>query len=249
VSPSWRDRLRVGLCPERLVLAGYRRGLRPRLARKEIVALPPPAGADAAPWRGAVEALRGALAAGAPRPIEVSVILSNHFVHYAVLPWSKALESAEDWRALARHRFAAAHGPAAADWELRLSHGAPRGARVACAVSAELLAALAEAVAAAGARLAAVQPHLMAAFNRVRRRLGASCWLAVEEPGRLVLALISDGEWRAIRSRRVEGDWRAQESELLEREAALLALPEPRPPLVVPAAGAPAEREWAMALG
>jgi hypothetical protein len=47
-----------------------------------------------------------------------------------------------------------------------------------------------------------VQPFLVAAFNRIRQTVGnGSCWIVVEEPGRLTLALLQRGAWVAIRSR------------------------------------------------
>lgn len=227
MSPSWRDQLRIGLCPDRLIIAGYRRGLRPALARREVLALE--ARNEPAGWQGALDALPGALAPSGPGRCNVSVILSNHFVRYALLPWSKALETRADWLALARHRFAGTHGQGAADWELRLSRGAARGARIACAVPPSLLAALEERIASTGSALVSVQPYLMAAFNRMRRRIGHEpCWLVLEEPGRLLLALIRGGDWQALRGRLVDGaDWRSMLDEVLERESALLGLPEP----------------------
>ena len=53
-----------------------------------------------------------------------------------------------------------------------------------------------------------------------------SCWLVVEEPGRLTLALIQRGVWIAIRSRRSDPTWRASLPEIIERESAFLALSE-----------------------
>ena len=34
---SWSDALRVGLCPDRLILARIKRGLRPRVVDKKIL--------------------------------------------------------------------------------------------------------------------------------------------------------------------------------------------------------------------
>ena len=88
MSPSWHDRLRIGLTPDRLLAAAYGRGMRPRLVKTETVALPSP-GAD--PWSSAVVALPGMIATLGLRRPQVTVVLSNAFVRYAVLPWSAAL--------------------------------------------------------------------------------------------------------------------------------------------------------------
>jgi hypothetical protein len=216
VSLSWPERASIGLCPGRLVLS--------RAGKTRVL--------DTGPdWRAALEALPAALGARPPR--RLTVILSHHFVRYALLPWNPALKSQDAWRAYAEHRLAAIYGAPAAPWALRVAVTAPRGARIACAAEQALLDALRAAL---GARLASVQPHLMHAFNRERRGLRrASRWLVVEEAGRLALALIERGAWRALRCRRVDADWRAALPALIEREAALLGLDAAPPPLVAAA--------------
>jgi hypothetical protein len=212
------------LCPQRIVLARYPRGLRPRIAERRIVDLPGQAGT----WQAGLEALPAALDGMRARGSEVEVVLSNHFARYALLAWSAALGSAAEWQALARHHFAAVHGEAAAGWSLGIARTSARGPRLACATDAALLAGLDRIAASAGARLVSVQPYLVAAFNAMRRRIGpSSCWLVVAEPGRHALALIEDGAWRAVRSRAVDARWREALQGILEREAALLGLERP----------------------
>jgi hypothetical protein len=213
------------LCPDRVLLAGYRRGLRPRLAKKEIVALESP---ETDPWGAAVSALPRVLARAALRNPEVTVVLSNCFVRYAVLPWNAALKTEAAWLALARHRFASVHGPAAADWAVRLSGASSRGARIAAAVDRALLDALEKRIGESQATFESAQPYLMAAFNRVCGAIGKeSRWLVVEEPGRLTLGLILNGSWHAVRSRRADGSRPEALDEILERESAVLGLEQP----------------------
>lgn len=216
MSPMWPERARLGLCPGRLVLS--------RAGKTRVL--------DTGPdWRAALEALPAALGTQPPR--RLTVILSHHFVHYALLPWNPALRSEDAWRAYAEHRIAALYGAPAAPRALRVAATAPRGARIACATEQALLDALRSTL---GGRLESVQPHLMHAFNRERRALRrASRWLVVEEAGRLALALIERGAWRALRCRRVGGDWRAALPALIQREAALLGLAAAPPPLVASA--------------
>lgn len=220
-----RDRLRIGLAPDRLVLAGYRRALRTRLVREEVV--PVPAG-EPPHWQAALDALPAALGRPGPGRPEVTVILSNHFVRYALLPWNASLKTDAEWAALARHRLEAVHGPAAGSWALRICETAPRGARIASTADTALLDALEARLAECRADLVSVQPYLMAVFNRVRAEIGnESCWLVIAESGRLTLALIERGSWRALRSRRIGDGWQAGLPDLLERESAVLALERP----------------------
>jgi len=227
----WRDHLRIGLGSKWLALAGYRHGLRPTLARKEIIAVE--SADDSVPWQAGVDALPTALALAGPRRVDVTVVLSNHYVRYALLPWSATLKTQAEWLALARHRFSSVHGPAAEEWIIRISETGRESPRIACAIDRALLTALEERIS-GPASLVSVQPYLMAAFNRMRPVIGdASCWLVVEEPGRLTLALIQRGEWYAIRGRRKDEHWRMTLPEILDRESALLTLEEPCTDVVV----------------
>jgi hypothetical protein len=157
----------------------------------------------------------------------LSVVLADSFVKYMLLPFNPALKTDDQWLALARHRLATVYGAQAAEWEVKLTATAPRGARLACAIERKLVAELAERSVAARTDLVSVQPFLVAAFNQLRDRAGAgSCWLVVEEPGRLTLAYLQKGAWMAVRSRRVDKGWRVVLPEIIERESACLALSE-----------------------
>ena len=78
------------------------------------------------------------------------------------------------------------------------------------------------------------------AYNRVRQDTGGTCWLVIEEPGRLTLAFLQHGLWIAIRSRRVDERWRYVLPEIIERESALLGLEERCTRVIVCAHGQPA---------
>ena len=192
-----------------------------------------PTGED---WRVAVDALPALLKAHKSR--EASVVLADQFARYALLPWNEAVKTPEQWLALARHRFSALHGAVSADWDVKITETAPMGARLACAVDRELIERLAAAFVASGVNLVSVQPFLVAAFNRIRKTIGnGACWIVVEEPGRLTLALIQRGAWVAIRSRRSDERWRMQLPEILERESAFLGLDKPCTRVIVCAQG------------
>jgi hypothetical protein len=217
--------LRIGLCAERVFLSNG-----------SEIALKP--SEDRAPWQAAVEALSSVFNESAN--METKIILADQFVHYALLPWSDTLKTHEQWLNLARHRFAAIHGPLAADWEIKFAETAPAGPRLACAVDRALVEALDASAAAHGVNLVSVQPFLIAAFNRLRSGVlnaGGSSWLVVEEQGRLTLALFLKGVWVAIRSRRADWRWRRVLPELIERESAFLGLEEPCTRVIVCAQG------------
>ena len=221
MSLLWRKKhLRIGLGTKRIMVSGSK-------------AIELQASDD---WRGALDALPEVLKAH--KNSEARVVLADQFVRYALLPWNEAVKSPEQWLALARHRFGALHGSIAAEWDVKVTQTSPLGARLACAVDRQLIEALAGTFVAAGVQLVSVQPFLVAAFNRIRQKVGnASCWIVVEEPGRLTLALIQRGAWVAIRSRRSDGRWKDLLPEILERESAFLGLDQPCTRLIVCAQG------------
>ena len=222
MSLSWLKKkpVRIGLGAKRVIVSGGK-------------ALELQSGDD---WRGALEALPPLLKSH--RGNEASVVLADQFARYALLPHSDAVKSAEQWLALARHRFGALHGSVAAEWDVKVTQTAPLGARLACAIDKELVQSLVSCFVGAGVRLISVQPFLVTAFNRIRKTVGnGSCWIVVEEPGRLTLALLQRGAWVAIRNRRSDERWREMLPEILERESAFLGLDEPCTRVIVCAQG------------
>jgi hypothetical protein len=211
VSLLWRNKqLRIGLAPDRIYISGAK--------TIELAA------GDGS-WTAPVEALAAALAG---QKGEAAVVLADQFVRYTLLAHNETLKTSEQWLALAQHRFNTLHGPRAAEWQVNVTETAPLGPRLACAVDRTLISRLAEIFVASNLHLASVQPFLVAAFNRIRKTVGnGSCWIVVEEPSRLTLALIQRGAWIAIRGRRADKGWRNVLPEILERESAFLGLSQP----------------------
>ena len=211
MSPLWRKKqLRIGLGPDRIYVSDSR--------AIELAA-------NDGSWNAPVEMLAASL--GGMKG-EAAVVLADQFVRYALLPYNETLKTREQWLALATHRFNTLHGPRAAEWQITVTETAPQGPRLACAVDRALVTQLMDVFAKANMRLASVQPFLVAAFNRIRKTVGnGSCWIVVEETGRLTLALIQCGMWIAIRSRRADSGWRSALAEILERESAFLGLGQP----------------------
>ena len=197
MSRLFPEKLRVLLTPGE-VLAGGR-----------SLACDPAAGPE--PWQGAVAALRSL---EWTKPCRVTAVLSNHFVRYAVLPWSDGLSTPAEEEAYLRHHFAKIHGERAKAWSLRASE-APRSAlRLASAVDTTLIEALKAAFPKNGsAKLVSVQPELMEAANRWRQAIpAAGAWLVLAEPERACIALHASQGWRSVQN--AKGDWLT----LLDRE-------------------------------
>ena len=143
------------------------------------------------------------------------MVLSNHFVRYALLPWSDALATPAEEEAYLRHHFAKIHG------ERREGLGAARKRKRArrAAPCERVDAALIEAIrglvpegrqgeARVGA--AGADGRLQSLARDAIPRAGA--WLVIAEAERACVALHADGAFRSVQNGR--GDWRT----LLERE-------------------------------
>lgn len=194
------ERLRIGLSPAELTVV-REHGLFRKTAEEQRIACDPAFGAQ--PWHGALAALQ---------TLELrqraTVVLSNHFVRYALVPWSNGLDNAAEEEAYVRHHFAQIHGERAKAWALRWE-SAGAGARLASAIDRALLDELKKAL----PRLVSVQPWLMAAINRWRGAIPKSgAWLALVEADRACIALHAGGRWRSVQNAR--GAW----LDLLDRE-------------------------------
>ena len=221
MSPLWRDQLRIALMPGALAWARYRRGFSRR--RPETGVLPLTAQRDAPVWQPAIDALAQVLDAAGRA--QATVVLSNHFTRYLVLPENSDIPAASEWEEYARHRFAAAHTQRR--WSLRLSADAAKTHRVASAVDTALLVQLRELFARKHLPIASIQPYLMVSFNRFRARFDRNnAWFVSHEPGRLSVGLLRQGVWHSIRNRRAGANWLAELAGIIDRESELAGLHE-----------------------
>ena len=219
MSLSWRDELRISLEPDRVALVRVSRGWRRSVRAKHVVAVSP---AGASDWSAAIEALRQALQDPAWRRAEATVVLSNHFVRYALVPWSEHLVKDDEKRAWVAHHFEALYGAPRVPVEHRWSADRPDAPWLASAVDAQLVADLGASGSGASVRLASVQPFLLAAFNRCRAHVkNALAWIVLPEHGRVCFASLAKGEWQAVTCRSLGADWERELTRLLERERVL----------------------------
>ena len=217
MSRWWAERLRIGLAPQRVELARLRWLSGAKAARESSVSCAPQAGEP--PWLAALQALEAPLAEAGARGAAVTVVLSNHFVRYLVLPWQPKVLRAAEVEQLARLRFAHRFGATAQDWTIRCSDAGYGAAQLACAVDTALITDLRARLAAHGMRLVSMQPLLMAGYNAVRRELATHSALAIVEAGRVCLGLRERSQWLDVTSRRAGVDLAdAIEQELATRE-------------------------------
>lgn len=156
-------------------------------------------------WTGSVAVLDRALA-GRSRRSSLRVVLSDHFVRYALLPWSAELVADAERVAFARLTLRETYGPAADLWEVCIDEQPAGQASLIAAADRALMSTLRDIVARHRLTLSAVVPSLSDRVERYRRALKAPEFcLACAEPGRLTLAFRSKAGWTSLRGRRMDG--------------------------------------------
>jgi hypothetical protein len=222
---SLRDQLTAIVSPEQVVLVQTcrqwtRRGLVERVLEKKTI----PCIADGEySWSVAIQTLEAELARLSPA--SARVILSNQFVHYAMVGWNEALSNDREAAALARHSFVQLYGPSADVWELRTNQDTPGAELMASGIDPRLLETLRSAFARNKVKLVSVQPALMAAYNNSKKALrGQDAWFVQYEEGCLCLALLQQGHCRSVRTLRVSEDWSRELPVILARESYLTEL-------------------------
>lgn len=235
MSLSWRDRVRIRLSPQEAALWRHPRGAKAAGDRKSIACVPPPGGPS---WQGALEGLRELLAHPNTRAGDADVVLSNHFVRYLLLPWNAGLAGEREELAYALARFQQTYGGVARTWSVRLSPGKPGTSLLAAAVEQALVDAIRSLLQGSPLRLRALQPALMSACNAQSRTVAPNAWIALAEPGRLLLGLQRDGHWRSLRTRPLNGE-SVSLAELIDQEHLLLGVEPAGERIYVHRSGAP----------
>lgn len=205
MSRSWRDEIGVHLAPQRLCVVRLKRGLKPLPAAENEQGVQSQV---AGHWRGALTALDELLGKPEWRGAPLRVVLADCWARYAIVPWATDLRTAQERLGHARQLLASTYGDAVSGWEIRLSEAPPGSARVACTIPLELLEAVRAVCTKNQARLATLQPQLIAAYENWRQCLPASgAWFVTVGDGTLAAARLGESGWDRVHSVRIGTDW------------------------------------------
>ena len=228
MSPLWRKRLRIALAPDRVAAVLMAGGRKPAV-EKNLAWACQPGPADKHPWQAALRTLSECIGELQAKGADATIVLSNHFVRYALLPWSDQVTGAEERQAMARISFERHFGSAAAGWSVRLSDDAYGKPSLASAVDMPLPEAIVQACHGAGLKPFSVQPYLMSVFNQYRRQLAApNTCLVVAEPRKIGILMAGAGGWFAVRTLPLLGDLSQELAPLVRRELLLAGLQDAR---------------------
>lgn len=196
MSLSWLDRLTLFIHPQHVVLE--RQPWRGALSRQSAEVAPPAAGeADWQPVLAAADALLKSAGKGAA----LRIVVADHLVRYALLPWSEMLTGKAARLDTARALFRNALGERAAALDIALDRPAFGKNGIAAGIDRQLLAGLRAVAKARRLRLNSVQPRLIAELAAQQTQLNDG-WLACLDLGWLTLAGVRDGEIASLRNHR-----------------------------------------------
>lgn len=221
--PLWREQLSVFLHPRYVVCLRLSRGPVRRVTRKLLLRCPT-ASANL-PWEAPMAMLDKLLQQAEWQKAGLQVVLSNHFVNYALITGAERLAGQQEKQAYLCHRFVESYGEAARAWDCRLSKAKPGTAALASGIDQRLVQSLQTAIAEYKMTATGVYPHLMMVMNPIRRQITSdNAWVTLVEPGRICLAYIENGHFRLVRNYPCEQADARQLAMLLERESLLLGL-------------------------
>lgn len=221
--PLFQDELQVVLSPAKVLIArtvraSARPGLRCGAGTFGVADRAESDPAEPA-WTAALATLEQQIRKLEDRSVSLSVVLSDLFITYSIVPWRDGLRGATQLAGHVREHFVRIFGDQAEGLVINVS-GEPEGhARLACAVEASLLLALRDLCARCEVRLMAVQPQLSSTFNRYRDRLDAPAgWIVVVESESMCVGFFDNSEWVSVRAMRTVDGWQKRLATLLERE-------------------------------
>lgn len=205
MSPLWRDEIGIFLAPHKLALTRLARGLKPKCVGEASWTNE---AADDGHWAASLAALDLHLAKPEWQDAAVRVVISDHWVRYAIVPWSPDLTGETERAAHARHVLTGIYGEVVSHWQVTLSDSRPGLPQVACAVPLQLLEELQLLLARHDLPLKSMQPQLVSAYNHWRDKLpDGGAWFVSIEQGTLAAARLVPGGWDRVHGVRIGADW------------------------------------------
>ncbi|ODT64378.1 MAG: hypothetical protein ABS69_20455 [Nitrosomonadales bacterium SCN 54-20] len=222
MSLSWRNRVSAFLSPYRVELVRLQRHVKPGQAEKQMAACE--RADEGTTWGATLVQLKRMLPA--ETGADIHILLSNHFVRYAVIPPQSKIETPAELQTYAAFQMQEIYGERAAEWELSISSWDPATGAVCAAVERSFLQELEELAASQRMKLKYVEPYFTSVFDHWHDSFdNGRTWFALIETGRLCLALLEGGAWLRILNQRILEDVEEELLVALEREALLFSVP------------------------
>lgn len=197
MSLSLLDRLTLLVHPHRVVLE--RRSWRGTVTGQQAdVALPVAGEAD---WQPALTEAETLLKACGQRGAALHIVVADHFVRYALLPWSEIMVTRKARQGMALALLKNALGDKAGALEIAIDRPAFSRNGIAAGIDRQLLAGLRAQAKMQRLRLNSLQPRLIAELSARHKQLGNG-WFACIDHGWLTLAGLRHGDIGCLHNHR-----------------------------------------------
>jgi hypothetical protein len=220
-----RDQLHIFIHPEYLLL--MRINSKQEVVKKQVLQLEstPEIQREMNGWQPALSHLQGRIAQAEWKNIGTHIVISNHFVRYASIPWNAELSNRAEQLAYLKHSFVKRYGDAAKLWDLRMTTPDFQQTTLASGISDLFLLQLQACCSDAGLKMLTIQPHLMFALNQSRAELSerSVCFVMVEH-GRICVAMIHHGILQSVTDYATELNIARQVEAVIKRESIMLGL-------------------------
>jgi hypothetical protein len=217
------ERLSVALCPQQIgIELGGATWRRKASLQTTINATPSIEGVPI--WQNAINFLASWLKEQQLRRATMSLVLSNRFVRFTLMPWSSAVSTASEEAELALAAFESRYGDMTG-WAIQLDSASYGKTRIACAVDMALIDSVRRLCTLQNIACHAIQPAFVAGWNHLQHEMKQSRAnkggiFAMAESNTLVMAIHNAGTWHSLRSISVHADRNLLPS-LIERETLL----------------------------
>jgi hypothetical protein len=218
----WSERFVIGLWPHGVTI---RNAIDGRSSGAVQAYWQNPVDDESLPWQVSLSTLKHWITDIAPKRVRVDIVISDHFSHHLVLPWSQDLREDEEWLALAKARVDVTWGNGES-WDVRIDRLRFGNSCLTCAMDRDLRTQLLTLERRPGVKVRSIQSNFTASFNDIAISVGtAATLIVVSERHSVTIGAVDAGIWRHIRTLSITGDDLSEIEKLVDRERLLLGLP------------------------
>lgn len=219
-----RKEISVALCPDKVVVVAWTKWLRRRVVSQAILPATPSHASD---WLPALKILTEWLADNELGKADVTILLSNCFVRFAMLPFSDDVSNRVERLTIAGLLFESIYGEAAKQWKLALDDEEYGEPSLVAAMDAALWDALNQVGLSGRLRKISVRPYAASVVNAFRNQiLSDNCLLTVIEHGQAIFFKIKGNKAVGVLKANLKLNTAQEISSLLQRELLISGLSE-----------------------
>jgi hypothetical protein len=168
VLPLWRKEVRIVLCPDKVIIVAFAKGLWRKIVSQAILPVAPQNSAD---WRSALTSLERWIAENELGKADIKIHLSNCFVRFALMPFTEGVTDYAERLTVAGLLFESIYGESAKQWRLSLDETQYGEPCLVAAIDSGLAEAIDQLVSSRRFRSVSVQPYTASVLNAFGKQI------------------------------------------------------------------------------